>query len=103
MSEVISSQLIGRWVTDPTDKEAVNQFGLTTLVFTDNGELRYIIHAEGKDQIMLLTYRIDNSTLVTNQPSDPREERTDFSFTLDGKLVLDYRGTKGRYVRDTAR
>jgi hypothetical protein len=63
------------------------------LVFTESGELRYIIHAEGKDQVMLLTYRIDRGTLVTNQPSDPKEERTECFFTTDGKPVLDYGGT----------
>ncbi|SRR6266404_2213948 len=101
MSEVISSQLVGRWTTDPDDKEAIKDCGRTTLVFTANGELRYIIHAEGKDQIMLLTYRVDNDTLITNQASDPREERTEFHLTPEGKLILDYAGTKTRYVRES--
>lgn len=101
MTEPISSQLVGRWTTDPTDKEAVKEYGSTTLVFTESGELRYIIHAEGKDQIMLLTYRIDNATLITNQPSEPREERTAFLLTPDGKLVLDYGSTKTCYVKES--
>jgi hypothetical protein len=101
VSEAISSQLVGRWTTDPADKEALKEYGSTTLVFTETGELRYIIHAEGKDQIMLLTYRIDNGTLITNQPSEQREERTAFLLTPDGKLVLDYGGAKTRYVRES--
>ena|SRR5258705_9837938 len=101
MSQVISSQLVGSWITDPTDKEALDEYGSTTLVFTESGDLRYIIHAEGKDQVMLLTYRIDRGTLITNQPSDPKEERTDFFFTPDGKLVLDYGGSKTHYVRSS--
>ena len=99
MSQVLSSQLVGRWITDPTDKEALKDYGPATLVFTESGDLRYIIHAEDKNQIMLLTYRIENGTLITNQPSEPREERTEFFLTPDGKLVLDYGGTKAHYVR----
>jgi hypothetical protein len=37
---------------------------------------------------MHLTYRVDGSSLVTNQPSSPREERTEFYFMPDGRLAV---------------
>jgi len=61
--------------------------------------LTYIIHVEGKDQLIVMTYRIEDSMLITDQPSHPGEERTSFIITSEGDLVLDYGGTKSRYVR----
>jgi len=39
---------------------------------------------------MILTYRIEGDTIISDQPSHPREEKTKFSFTPEGKLVLIY-------------
>lgn len=101
MQQDIIRQLVGRWITDPTDTKVLGEYGRTTLVFGGDGSLTYIIHGECKDQIIAMTYRIDasTSTLITDQPSHPGEERTTFEITADGKLVVDYGGTKSRYVR----
>jgi hypothetical protein len=50
-----------------------------------------------------MTFRVDGSELVTNQPSTPREERT--TFLLDGanRLVLDYGGAKASFLRGSKR
>ena len=71
-------------------------------MFGDDGSLTYIIHVEGKDQVILMKYRVDGSVLVTDQPSQRREERTAFTITPDGKLVLEFGGIKSRYVRDSS-
>jgi hypothetical protein len=47
----------------------------------------------------VLTYRVEDDLLITDQPSSPREERTRFWFSPDGRLVLDYEGVQARYVR----
>jgi hypothetical protein len=99
MQEDTQRELVGRWETDPSDTDAINEYGRTSLVFGGDGSLTYIIHVEGKDQVMVMTYRIEGSMLITDQPSRPGEERTAFTITPDGKLVLDYGGIKSRYVR----
>ena len=73
------------------------------LQFGDDGQLRYCILANDKWQIMKLIYRVDGNTLVTDQPSAPREERTRFSFQADGVLVLDYEGERAIYHRGECR
>ncbi len=99
MQEDSSRKLLGRWATDPTDTDAIVEYGRTTVAFTDDGSLTYIIHGEGKDQVIVMKYRIDDSILVTDQPSQPGEERTAFTITPDGKLVLEFGGIRSRYVR----
>ncbi len=99
MQEDSSRKLLGRWASDPTDTDAIAEYGRTTIVFSDDRSMTYIIHAEGKDQVILMKYRIDDTVLVTDQPSQPGEERTAFTITPDGKLVLDFGGMRSRYVR----
>ena len=83
-------QIIGRWRSDPDDPEGIRIYGDVLLDFSPNGRLTHTIHSEGKRQIMLLTYRIKGDALITDQPSDPKEESTRFEFTPTGKLVLLY-------------
>lgn len=100
MSNELGGQLIGRWITDPDDEEALKTYGQVTLVFEANGSLRYIVRGEKKDEIMLLKYRIENGNLITDQLSTPREEHTPFTLAPDGKLVLQYGQVQSRYVRE---
>lgn len=99
MRSVGSTELLGSWTTDPQDTESLRTYGRVSLEFDEDGNLQYTIHGEGKDQIMLLSYRVQNGVLTTNQPSEPREERTPFMLTLDGKLLLQYEGAQSRYIR----
>src|SRR6267154_6837473 len=91
-------QLVGKWKSDPDDLAAINEYGDVSLNFSPNGALTYTVHTEGKRQIMLLTYRIEGDLLITDQPSDQKEERTRFEIRPDGKLVLLY-DLPSRYVR----
>ena len=90
--------LIGTWGSDPADAGAQN-YGSLTLKFLSDGNLLYIIHGDGKDQIIRLTFRLDSNFIITDQPSNPRSERTAYEFTEDGKLVLTLGQEKSRYVR----
>jgi hypothetical protein len=83
-----STQLIGRWRTDPNDQTSLRDYGDVSLRFEKNGTLVYIVHLKNKEQIIRLTYRVVGSTLITDQPSSPREEHADFSFTSDGRLAV---------------
>ena len=92
-------KLIGVWATDAADMEAVNEYGQTTLEFSRGGQLTYTIHASEKDQKIFCIYKVIDNFLITNQPSNPREEKTRFHFRSDGKLVLDYEGMQSVYVK----
>ena len=69
------------------------------MTFTSDGKLVYVIHEKGSDQIMNLVYRVAGNHLFTNQASEPREEKTLFSFDSDNHLILDYGGSKSCFVR----
>jgi hypothetical protein len=49
---------------------------------------------------MFLTYRVVGDELVTDQPSAPREERTQFRFTQDVRLVLTFGGVQSTFRRE---
>jgi len=63
--------------------------------------LLYTVHAPDKDEIILLKYRLEDGYLITDQLSDPREERTRLVFERDGKLRLCFGGKESSYVRET--
>jgi hypothetical protein len=89
-------RLVGTWVVDDTDRHTLADLGNVELEFGEDGALTYTIHAEGKRQIIKLLYRIDGATIVTDQPSAPRMERTAFSLSEDGILILAFGGTPYR-------
>lgn len=92
-------EFLGTWKADAVDEAALRSFGDVILEFADDGTLRYTIHENGKDQIMLLTFRVEPGFIITDQPSHPRPERTAYEFLPDGQLVLSFGGQKLRYRR----
>jgi len=86
MTEV--TQLLGAWRTDPNDQWSLAEYGDVTLRFEENGTLVYTVHLPDKVQIIRLSYHVEGNCLVTNQPSSPRAERTEFSFVGDGRLAV---------------
>lgn len=97
-----AAALVGRWVVDPDDDAARARFGDVVMEFDDGGALTYVIRGDAKDQVMMLRYRVEGDELITNQPSAPREDRTRFGFSPDGRLVLQHEGFSARYVRRSA-
>jgi hypothetical protein len=87
------SRLVGRW-GGRVGPEAVG------IEFLPDGRLAYVIESEGKEQRMVLTWRVDGEDLVTNQPSAPREERTRIRWDRGG-LVLEFDGVLTRFTRLT--
>lgn len=84
--------LVGRWVVDESDRHALAELGDVLLDFDEKGGLTYVIRADGKKQIILMQYEVDGDTIVTDQPSVPRVERTSFSLSDNGRLVLAFGG-----------
>lgn len=99
MSKPMINQLLGRWITDPTDDSNAGRYGSVSMEFSADGYLTYTLHAESENRVMLLTYRVDAGTIISNQPSNQREERTQFEITPDGKLVLVNNGVKTSYIK----
>ena len=91
--EINDRSLLGRWLSAPGSAEK------TSLEFREDGHLDYTIRSDEKDQKIFLTYRVENNTLITDQPSHPNEERTPFMLTEDGKLVLVYGDQRSLYIR----
>ena len=69
------------------------------LEMTEDGRMIYAIREGGKWQLMKLTYRLEGDTIVSNQPSAPREERTRFTIGVDGELILAWHGQRSWFRR----
>ena len=91
--------LLGVWLVDDTDKSALASLGNVLLEFDESGGLRYTIREQDKRHVINLRYRVEGSTIVTDQPSAPQVERTEFSFAEDGVLTLAFGGVPYRFVR----
>ena len=91
--------LIGAWVVDESDTRALAELGDVLMEFGEGGGLAYTIRTQDREQIMLLRYRVEGSTIVTDQPSAPRIERTAFSLSDDGVLTLAFGGTPYLFKR----
>lgn len=98
----IEKSLVGIWVLDPKsgeNKKVVEQFGHVSMQFQEDGKLNYWIQKGDEKQYMFLDYRVEGDELISNQASAPKEEKTKFEMMEDGKLILDYSGTKAVFVR----
>jgi hypothetical protein len=91
--------LVGAWVVDETDALTLERWGNVVLEFDESDGLSCTLRGNDKDEIIVLRYQVEDSTLITDQPSAPRVERTQFSFTPDGVLVLAFGGVPSRFVR----
>jgi len=99
----MKDRFIGTWKIDPGDHRSIEAYGNVTMEFNSIGRLRYIIHTEEKEQIMLLTYEVDGDRLITDQPSAPRIETCRFEFVSDDKLILFSDGFGSTYIRLTGK
>jgi hypothetical protein len=90
--------LVGTWVVDETDARALADLGNVQMDFGEGGGLVYTIRGKESDQIMKLRYKVKGSVIVTDQPSAPRVERTQFSVS-DDILTLAFGGVPYRFVR----
>jgi len=93
------ANLLGTWKSDPRDSAGTNEYGDVTLKFSADGTLLYIVHESDRDQIMRLTYRTDEGFVITDQPSQPRPERTQYRINEDGILILAFGGQESRYLK----
>jgi Bacterial self-protective colicin-like immunity len=96
--------LIGTWVIERTDVRALTELADVILDFSEDGHLIYTIRDETKHQIIKMQYKVEDSVIVTDQPSAPNVERTGFSLSPDGSLLtLAFGGTPYRFRRHRRR
>jgi len=79
------------WETDSSDAATVEQYGNVRMHFFESGNLTYTICSDTVDQVIRLTYTIEGNTITTQQPSAPREEKTQYTIEADGRLALTHR------------
>src|SRR6266403_2430527 len=92
-SGVGDERFLGTWRLIKSDG-SIDVGNGVTMTFTRDGKLVYVIHHERRDEIMNLVFTVAGNCLVTNQPSHPQTESTEFFFDGEGHLVLDYGGNK---------
>ena len=81
----IDERLIGCWVSES------NETSKEQMIFTKNGKLIYEITENEKVGTINMTYEIQDNFIITDQPSNPKIEKTKFSIKED-LLILDYNG-----------
>jgi len=83
--------LCGVWKIIRSEEPMEDEVRMT---FHPDGRLIYSIYLKDRIQIMKLTFRVSGDTIISDQPSHPKEERSRFSFEDDGVLVLEHEGRK---------
>jgi len=91
---VDQNELIGTWKIEVPS----GAYGDVAMSFDKGGGLRYSTHENDKEQIIILSYRLEGEVLVTDQPSAPRQERTRVVIEGD-RMTLDYNGKISTYRR----
>lgn len=92
-------EILGTWRLDPDDVKSQQVYGKISMEFTDTDDLIYTIHLNDKDQKMFMTFKVEGNLLITNQPSSPNYEKTEFRILPNGKLELYFEGVKSTYIK----
>jgi len=71
--------------------------------FTPNGEIFYSVESNHHWSIIKLTYKVEKNIIISDQPSHPQEQRTNFKIEKDGTLILELNGDTTRYHRGPKR
>jgi hypothetical protein len=96
-----ASALVGCWLlaSSGADSRAEER---VEVQFKPSGELLYATLEKGKWSVILLTYRAEGNHIISNQPSAPRDEKTEFSLRDGNTLTLSFGGEPSSYTRISA-
>ena len=72
----------------------------TRMEFHPDGELRYMIPLDGREQVVALLYRVDDGLLRTENPLAPHATATPFHQGPADTLVLDFADSPAVLVRE---
>lgn len=70
--------------------------------FLRSGELRYHISVGDREQVIPLRYRLEGSTLHTENPAAPHSTAVNASRGAGDTLVLDFGGAQALLIRELA-
>ena len=95
----LEGDLIGVWELERSDAALGLESG-SLMMFLPNGELRYASpNEDGGLSVSILTFRIEKDSIITNQASAPREERTRYRLIDPHHLELTYAGGLAVFAR----
>jgi hypothetical protein len=92
-------RLHGQWQLVRSEDPTMEVGEGVEMQFSPDGKLTYTIKQSGSRQIMNLTYQVQGSEIVSNQPSAPAENRTRYAIDEQGQLVLESDGSRSWYRR----
>jgi hypothetical protein len=91
--------LLGVWELEQSDASLGLESG-SLMMFLPGGELRYASpNADGGLSVSILTFRVEQDSIITNQASAPREERTRHRLIGPNRLELTYYGGLAVFAR----
>jgi len=97
-SQTMDKNLIGTWNTDEDDEKTMQTIGKVTITFTHDGKLVYDIIEDGKIQRINMIYKVEGDFIISDQPSNPQEQKTKFKLE-NNKLLLVFNGEKTMFKR----
>ncbi|MDP1802117.1 MAG: hypothetical protein Q8L81_12240 [Bacteroidota bacterium] len=90
-------RLFGIWISDTNDEITKKAIGDTSMTFTEDGKLIYDVLESEKIQRINMIYWTEGDIIFTDQPSNPREEKTQYSFPNKDNLLLSFGGQLTRF------
>lgn len=94
-----ATPLIGIWRVDPADLATLKSLGDVEMEFDHGGNLIYVIKGEETQQIILMTYKVQGGSILTDQPSHPSPQRSKYVLSDDGALTIYFDGEASRFIR----
>jgi hypothetical protein len=92
-----SNSLIGSWVLMDSSNDETDDY--VEVLIEESGRMIYGIFENEKWQLAILSYRVDGNFIISDQPSQPNEERTAFSFSEPDRLKMEYGGETSTFMR----
>jgi len=96
----LDSPLFGTWFSDFNDEKTKAGFGNVKMTFTKDGKLIYEIREGDKRQIITMIYSFEGNSIITDQPSHPRIEKTEYLIINENALILKLNGEEGCFIKD---
>jgi len=93
--------LVGIWTSDMNDSVTKNNLGNVTMTFTNEGKLIYDLYEGKKLQRMFMTYHIIGDIIISDQQSNPQEQKTKYKLIDKDQLILEFDGIKTVFKRVT--
>jgi hypothetical protein len=92
--------LLGTWSSDPLDAKGDTAYGQAEMTFHSDGKLTYtIVEEDGRAGIMNLVWRTEGQKILTDQPSHPDSQSSNYEFGRNGMLTISFGGEPARFIR----